>query len=105
MLITYFSIVVGELVPKPLGQSHPETLAPLVARPVESLALTTKPFVKLLTVSTQALLRLLVVKDDTSNQAVTEEEIHAVLAEGTSAGVIGSHEHTMVLNVFRLDDR
>ncbi|MEF7614378.1 hemolysin family protein [Aquincola sp. MAHUQ-54] len=104
VLITYFSIVVGELVPKRLGQTHPETLARLVARPIDWLATATKPFVRLLTISTQALLRLLGVKEGRSS-AVTEEEIHAMLAEGTTAGVIESHEHTMVRNVFRLDDR
>ncbi len=104
VFITYFSIVVGELVPKRLGQSYPETLARLVARPINWLALATKPFVRLLSVSTQALLRLLGVKENTAS-AVTEAEIHAVLAEGTSAGVIESHEHQMVRNVFRLDDR
>ena len=101
--ITYFSIVVGELVPKRLGQSHPELLARLVARPINWLALATQPFVKLLTFSTDALLRLLGVHK-TAN-TVTEDEIHAVLAEGTSAGVIESHEHQMVRNVFRLDER
>ena len=104
VLITYFSIVVGELVPKRIGQSHPETLARLVARPIDMLAIAPKPFVLLLSVSTQALLKLLGVKDSGAN-AVTEEEIHAMLAEGTTAGVIESHEHTMVRNVFRLDDR
>jgi putative hemolysin len=102
--ITYFSIVVGELVPKRIGQTHPETLARLVARPINWLAIATKPFVKLLSLSTHALLRLLGVKDNGGN-AVTEEEIHAMLVEGTTAGVIESHEHTMVRNVFRLDDR
>jgi putative hemolysin len=102
--ITYFSIVVGELVPKRLGQSNPETLARLVARPIEWLAIATKPFVKLLTISTQTLLRLMGAKE-TSGSPVTEEEIHAVLAEGTTAGVIESHEHAMVRNVFKLDDR
>jgi len=104
VVITYFSIVVGELVPKRLGQTHPETLARLVARPINWLAIATQPFVKLLSISTHALLRLLGVKDNGDN-AVTEEEIHAMLAEGTTAGVIESHEHTMVRNVFRLDDR
>ncbi len=104
VLITYFSIVVGELVPKRLGQSHPETLARLVARPIDALAIATKPFVRLLSVSTQALLKLLGVKDG-NNNAVTQEEIHAMLAEGTSAGVIEPHEQTMVRNVFRLDER
>ncbi|MCW5260875.1 HlyC/CorC family transporter [Verminephrobacter eiseniae] len=104
VLITYFSIVVGELVPKRIGQSHPETLARLVARPINLLALATKPFVLLLSTSTRTLLRLLGVKE-TSGSPVTEEEIHAMLVEGTTAGVIESHEHTMVRNVFRLDDR
>ncbi len=104
VVITYFTIVVGELVPKRIGQSHPETLARLVARPIEWLAMATKPFVLLLSLSTRGSLRLLGVKENTTSP-VTEEEIHAMLAEGTTAGVIESHEHTMVRNVFRLDDR
>lgn len=104
VLITYVSIVAGELVPKRLGQTHPETLARLVARPIDWLAVATKPFVRLLTISTQGLLRMLGVKDGNPNP-VTAEEIHAMLAEGTTAGVIESHEHDMVRNVFRLDDR
>jgi putative hemolysin len=104
LTITYFSIVVGELVPKRIGQSYPETFARLVARPINFLALATKPFVMLLSASTRGLLRLMGVKE-TKGTPVTEEEIHAMLVEGTSAGVIESHEHTMVRNVFRLDDR
>ncbi|MFT4240665.1 MAG: hemolysin family protein [Acidovorax sp.] len=104
VFITYFSIVVGELVPKRIGQSYPETFARLVARPINLLALATKPFVLLLSTSTRTLLRILGVKE-TSGSPVTEEEIHAMLVEGTTAGVIESHEHTMVRNVFRLDDR
>ena len=104
LTITYFSIVVGELVPKRIGQSYPETFARLVARPINFLALATKPFVILLSASTRGLLRLMGVKE-TKGTPVTEEEIHAMLVEGTSAGVIESHEHTMVRNVFRLDDR
>lgn len=104
LLITYFSIVVGELVPKRIGQSYPEVLARLMARPIDWLAVATKPFVVLLSVSTRSLLKLLGVPE-TSGSPVTEEEIHAMLVEGTTAGVIESHEHTMVRNVFRLDDR
>ena len=54
VLITYFSIVAGELVPKRIGQTHPETLARLVARPINWLAIGTKPFVHLLSASTRA---------------------------------------------------
>ena len=104
VLITYLSIVIGELVPKRIGQTHPELLARIAARPVNLLALATKPFVLLLSGSTQLLLRLMGVRDQPSS-AVTEEEIHAMLAEGTSAGLIETQEHAMVRNVFRLDDR
>ena len=104
LVITYFTIVVGELVPKRIGQTHPELLARLVARPIEWMALVAKPFVWLLTVSTQLILRLLGVKES-GVLTVTEEEIHAVIAEGTSAGIIETQEHAMVRNVFRLDDR
>jgi putative hemolysin len=104
VLITYFSIVLGELVPKRLGQANPEAVARLVAKPINFLAMATKPFVRLLSGSTKGLLRLLGVKDTTGSN-VTEDEIHAILAEGTSAGVIESHEHTMVRNVFLLEDR
>ncbi len=104
LLITYVSIVVGELVPKRIGQTHPEAIARVVARPIDWLAISAKPFVKLLTFSTQSVLTLLRVRESDASP-VTEEEIHAMLAEGTSAGVIETHEHAMVRNVFRLDDR
>jgi putative hemolysin len=103
-IVTYFSIVVGELVPKRLGQIHAERVARLVARPIQVLALACRPFVWLLTMSTQLLLRLLGI-DDSRGSQVTEEEIHTVLHEGSTAGVIEEEERRMVQNLFRLDDR
>jgi putative hemolysin len=102
--VTYVSIVVGELVPKRLGQINPEPIARLVARPMQLLALLTRPFVVLLSCSTHALLRLLGVRQG-SAAGVTEEEIHALLKEGSESGVIERNEHEMVRNVFRLDER
>lgn len=102
--VTYFSIVLGELLPKRIGQINPEPIAKLVARPMLWLALITKPFVKLLSGSTQLLMRLLGVKVGTQS-AVTEEDIHSMLAEGSQSGAIEHHEHELVRNVFRLDDR
>lgn len=104
VVITYLSIVIGELVPKRIGQTYPETLARFAARPIHLLAVATKPFVMLLAGSTQLLLRIFGVREQ-ATVAVTEEEIHAMLAEGTSAGVIETQEHAMLRNVFRLDDR
>lgn len=102
--VTYISIVVGELVPKRLGQIAPEAIARLVSRPIVLLSLITRPFVWLLAFSTNALLKLLGVKQ-TSEEGVTEEEIRAMLAEGSQSGVIEQNEHEIVRNVFRLDDR
>jgi putative hemolysin len=104
VLITYFTIVLGELVPKRLGQIDPEAVARRVARPMQLLAQIVRPFVVLLARSTALVLRALGVKD-TPVRPVTEEEIHALLAEGSSAGVIEAEEKDMVRNVFRLDDR
>lgn len=102
--ITYFTIVLGELVPKRIGQISPEPIARLVARPMLWLATLTKPFVKLLSGSTQLVLRAVGIKES-NEPTVTQEEINMMLAEGSSAGVIEHHEHQMVRNVFRLDDR
>ncbi|NLD69213.1 MAG: DUF21 domain-containing protein, partial [Limnobacter sp.] len=104
VVVTYVSIVVGELVPKRLGQFNPEGIARFVARPMTFLAVLSKPFVRLLSVSTTAMLRLLGASASTG-PTVTEEEIHAMLAEGSESGVIEQSEHKMVRNVFRLDDR
>ena len=104
LVITYVSIVVGELVPKRLGQINPEGIARLVARPMLALSVLTRPFVRLLTFSTDSILRLLGMSGKDS-PSVTEEEIHALLEEGSEAGIIEKQEHDMVRNVFRLDDR
>jgi len=92
------------LVPKRLGQMFPETLARHAARPMEWLSSATRPFVWLLSASTDAVLRLFGLRNHVM-RSVTEEEIAASLEEGVDAGVIEEHEHQMVRNVFRLDER
>ncbi len=103
-VITYITIVFGELVPKRIGQLYPEAVARLVSRPMMGVASAAKPFVKLLSFSTQSVLKLLRV-NTSAGRAVTEEEITASLEEGVDAGLIEEHEHQMVQNVFLLDDR
>lgn len=102
--ITYVSIVIGELVPKRIGQFNPEGIARLVARPMNLLSAVTRPFVRLLMISTDTILKLMGQREQ-PGQTVTEEEIHAMLQEGSDAGVIEQQERDMVRNVFRLDDR
>jgi putative hemolysin len=103
-LITFTTIIFGELVPKRIGQLYPEPVARWVSRPMLWLAKAANPFVKLLSATTQGTLRLLRI-DTNAARYVTEEEIAASLDEGLDAGVIEHHEHQMVQNVFSLDDR
>jgi putative hemolysin len=102
--ITFTTIIFGELVPKRIGQLYPEQVARWVSQPMLWLATAAKPFVKLLSATTQGVLKLLRV-DTTVIHTMTEEEITASLEEGRDAGVIEHHEHQMVQNVFSLDDR
>ena len=104
IIITFISIVFGELVPKRIGLMYPETIARLVARPMEWLSTLTRPFIRMLTWSTNATLSVIGLRH-APDRSVTEEEIAASLEEGLDAGVIEAQEHQMVRNVFRLDDR
>ncbi len=102
--ITFTTIIFGELVPKRIGQMFPEAGARWISNPMTWLAMIAKPFVWLLSICTQAVLKLLRI-DESSGRAVTEEELSASLEEGLDAGLIEEHEHQMVRNVFHLDDR
>ncbi len=104
VVVTYFAITIGELVPKRFGQTHPEVIASLVSAPLLLLAKLSRPFVWLLSVSTNGLLRLLGVRGDQSS-SVTEDEIEAMLDEGSLTGLIEVQERDIVRNLFRLDER
>ncbi len=103
-LITFTTILFGELVPKRIGQLYPEQVSRWVSRPMTWFATGAKPFVQLLAICTHATLKLMRI-DVTDTRGVTEEEISASLEEGVDAGIIEQHEHQMVRNVFHLDDR
>jgi putative hemolysin len=103
-LITFSTILFGELVPKRIGQLFPESVARVAAPAMLALATLAKPFVYLLSASTSGMLKLLRV-DVHGARTVTEEEISASLVEGVDAGLIEQHEHQMVQNVFNLDER
>lgn len=104
LLVTYVAITVGELVPKRIGQTKPEAIASLMARPMMVLSSATRPFVWGLSVTANALLRLFGVGKH-ERATVTEDEIEAILDEGSVAGLIEDQERELVKNVFRLDDR
>lgn len=102
--ITYFSVVIGELIPKRLALVRPEEIALIVARPMKAVSIMAHPVVVLLEVSANVMLRLFGVSKE-STDAVSEAELHAVLSEGAESGVIEKAEHEMLQRVIRLDDR
>lgn len=102
--LTYASLIVGELVPKRLALTHPERIASLIARPMQVLAVAGRPLVYLLSVSTDAILRLCRVHQ-VHQPAVTVEEIKVLLEQGTEEGIFERSEHDMVTNVLDLDER
>ena len=103
-VITFNTILLGELVPKRIGQIYPETAARLTAPAMYALSILARPLVHLLTICTSGILRLMGIDMKKARQ-VTEEEISASLVEGVDAGLIEQHEHQMVKNVFHLDER
>lgn len=104
VLITYVSLIVGELVPKRIALIFPEAVASKMAAPISTLALILKPFVLLLTASTSGILKLLGVKDRDGSD-VTQEEVETMIAEGTSAGLIEPEEQIMIEEILTLGDR
>jgi len=103
-IITYISVIIGELVPKQLALKNPEAIACRVAYPMDLLSRIAGPFVWLLDGSGRLLIGLLGLKES-SEAGVTDEEIKSLIAEAESAGVIESGERDMIAGVMRLGDR
>lgn len=102
--ITYLSLVIGELVPKRLALHNPERIACAIAAPMRSISVIASPAVHLLSVSTDAVLRILGIRA-VAEPTVTEEEIKILIEQGTKAGAFEEAERYMVERVFRLADR
>ena len=104
VLLTYVSLILGELVPKRLALTQPEQVASVIARPMEILATVARPLVFLLSVSTDTIVRCLGVRQ-VKQSGVTADEIRVMLEQGAEEGVFEPAEHDMVTNVLNLDDR
>lgn len=104
LAITYLSLVIGELVPKRLAMNNPERIAALVSRPMYAISVVARPLVRLLSFSTDTLIRLLGARKS-EDPPVTEEEIGALLEVGTEAGIFDEEEHELVERVFWLNDQ
>jgi putative hemolysin len=103
VVLTYLSMVLGELVPKRIGLSNPERIAKMMAKPMHWLMKITYPFIWLLSKSAQLIMKLLGIHSN-ENQ-VTEEEIKAIISEGTEHGAIEEAEQEIIERVFHLSDR
>lgn len=104
IILTFFSLVLGELVPKRIGMSNPEGISKIMARPMRLLSITVAPFVWLLSKTTDLFMKLIPVKN-TSDDAMIEDEIKAIVQEGTHRGEVEEIEQDIVTRVFSLGDR
>ncbi|MBQ9115494.1 MAG: HlyC/CorC family transporter [Clostridia bacterium] len=104
LVLSYFSIVVGELVPKRLAMKNPEKVALGLSGILKTVSVIFAPFVFILTLSTNAILRLFGIDPDDNGETVTEEDILSMLDTGSESGTIDSSESEMIQNVFEFDD-
>lgn len=104
VILTFFSLVLGELLPKRIGLNYPEAIAKSVAIPMRIISQVTAPFIWLLTISTDFLLKILNIKP-TADGKVTEDEIKAIIKEGTEVGEVQEIEQDIVERVFHIGDR
>lgn len=103
IILTYLSLVLGELVPKRIGLSNPEKIAKIVAGPMRIVTWITFPFTWLLSITANLIINILNIKK--SDSQVTEEEIKAIISEGTEHGTIEEAEQDIIERVFHLSDR
>ncbi len=104
-VITYLSVVIGELVPKRLALQNPERVAAFVAPPMAFISRLARPIVRVLSLSTDAILRLFGVDSGQTDNPVTEDEIRLLVEMGAQSGVFDAAERDMVESIFRLGDR
>ncbi|MGI8704983.1 MAG: hemolysin family protein [Sphingomicrobium sp.] len=104
VVVTYLTLVIGEIVPKQLALRSPESVAAIVSRPMRWLSRIAAPFVWLLDRTSALIFRMLGLKRE-SDSAVTAEELHLVVAEAQTAGVIEESERAIISGVVRLADR
>lgn len=102
-LITYFSLVIGELIPKRIATNNPEKIAMAMCGPVKFLSKIFLPVVRILSISTEAGLKIMGIKENEEAQ-VSEDEIKVMIEQGKQDGVFEENEQDIVESVFRLSD-
>ena len=105
LILSYFTLIFGELVPKRLAMKNAEKLALAVSGLVTVISVVFKPIVSLLTASTNGMLRLLRVDPDSEEDVYSEEEIRMMATAGSQQGTIGEEENEFIQNLFEFDDQ
>jgi len=105
LILSLFTLIFGELVPKRVALHHADTLALLVVRPLHVFSILFAPFVTVLSVSTNLVVRLFGIKSSEAGQNVTEEDIRLMVDAGGNSGTIENEEQEMIHNIFEFNDR
>jgi len=104
ILLTYVSVIIGELIPKRIALRNPENISIIIARPMLSVSAAFSPLVKILDYSAEVVMRFFGILGN-GDDKVTEDELKAMLSEGAESGVIEKSEHEMMQRIFLLDSR
>ena len=105
LILMFFNLVFGELVPKRIALQKAEAFCMITVMPIHYISIILSPFIKLLSVSTKLVLKLLRMKTEDQEEAVTEEEIKALLKMGNESGTFDDDEREMIDSVFKFDER
>ena len=105
LVLMFFNLVFGELVPKRIALQKAEAFSMMTVMPIHYISIILSPFIKLLSFSTKLVLRILHMKTEDQEEAVTEEEIKALLKMGNESGTFDDDEREMIDSVFAFDDR
>lgn len=105
ILLSYFTLVLGELVPKRIALQKAEAISMFVVRPIGVVSMIAAPFVKLLSVSTNLVLRILGMHHEQLEERVSEEEIRSMIESGRENGVFNEAEQDMIESIFEFDDK
>ncbi|MFQ6861225.1 MAG: hemolysin family protein [Beduini sp.] len=105
IILSYFTLVFGELVPKRLALHHAEKFSLMTVKPINFISKMMSPFIKLLSLSTNGVLRLLGIRSSEFEESVSEEEVIAMLDNGSEIGVFNEQDAQMINSIFLFDDK
>lgn len=104
IILSYFSLVFGELIPKRIALQNAEKIALFSARPIYIVSIITRPFIKILSISTSVILKIIGFKDEKIDEKVSEEELRTLISQSQQDGYIEKEEKDMIESIFEFND-